>query len=366
MATADCRSLVGRLAADRLGLPRESGRVIVGARTPRLPVIETIQFSNFRVLEEATLPLSPFNVLIGPNGSGKTTALRALLAAGATARALEADAPPPVFADLARARARFSFSPALDGAQAELSFSETGVASLSVAGGREPAGGADAAPIRWLARSRDYVLDPAVLARTLPAGTEPVLERDGAGLAAVLEHIHRTDAERWRRLVEAFRRLMPEFADVHAGRTTDGRVAFSVVTVRGRNLQPASLSQGTLVLLALLAIVSAPERPSLICIEEIERGFHPRLLREVRDIFYRLSYPEECGESGPAVQVVATTHSPYVLDLFGDTPEDVILATKQDDVATFQRLSDVPGLDALLSEGRLGDLWYSGILGGVP
>ena len=66
-------------------------------------------------------------------------------------------------------------------------------------------------------------------------------------------------------------------------------------------------------------------------------------------------------------QVLATTHSPYVLDLFVDTPEDVVIAAKEENgAAVFKRLVDIPELREMLQSGRLGDLWYSGILGGVP
>jgi predicted ATPase len=128
----------------------------------------------------------------------------------------------------------------------------------------------------------------------------------------------------------------------------------------------ANLSQGTLTVLALLSIALAPQRPGLLCLEELERGIHPRLLRDVRDTLYRLSFPADWGDTdGRPVQVLATTHSPYVLDLFVDTPEDVILATREEGAASFKRLTDVPELREMLQNGRLGDLWYSGILGGV-
>ena len=34
--------------------------------------------------------------------------------------------------------------------------------------------------------------------------------------------------------------------------------------------------------------------------------------------------------------------------------------------ATFARLSDLPDADEILAGGSLGDIWFSGILGGVP
>ena len=43
-----------------------------------------------------------------------------------------------------------------------------------------------------------------------------------------------------------------------------------------------------------------------------------------------------------------------------------MISHKQGRAAHFERLSDRPDLADLLQEGSLGDMWFSGILGGVP
>ncbi len=321
-------------------------------------MVSSIQFRNFRVLEQATLPLGAFNLLLGPNGSGKTTAVRALLAAGDTARATLAGQPLPLLPDLAGATAEFSFAASATPMATRLSFDASGRAVLTVA---------DDDALRWLAGIRGFVLDPAALAQACPRGAAPTLASNGAGLPAVLAALRRADGPRWDDYVGEVRRLLPETTDVVAGETVNGDITFSVTKSGGQHLPPANLSQGTLVVLALLALAFAPDRPTLLCLEELERGLHPRLLRDVRDILYRLSFPQDAGESLPPVQVIATTHSPYVLDLFVDTPEDVVIAAKEEGgAAVFKRLVDVPELREMLQTGKLGDLWYSGILGGVP
>ena len=55
-----------------------------------------------------------------------------------------------------------------------------------------------------------------------------------------------------------------------------------------------------------------------------------------------------------------------MLDLFKEHPEEVVLANKQGNAATFERMSERADIMELMHEANLGDLWYSGILGGVP
>jgi len=122
-----------------------------------------------------------------------------------------------------------------------------------------------------------------------------------------------------------------------------------------------------LLALALLTIVHQPDVPTLIGLEEPDRGLHPRLLRELRDALYRLSFPADFGINRPPIQVVITTHSPLFLDLFKDHPEQVITAEKgADGSATFKNLSDDAQLREIIGDAPLGEVWYSGILGGVP
>jgi predicted ATPase len=162
-------------------------------------------------------------------------------------------------------------------------------------------------------------------------------------------------------------RWLPEYDKIEFERPTGGQKLIVLRTRKGAHRIPAPhLSQGTLLALALLTLAYLPRPPLLIGLEEPDRGIHPRLLRELRDSLYRLSYPESCGETRRPVQVIVTTHSPYLLDLYRDHPEKVVLAQKQGLSVQFQRLSDIPHFEEILGDAPLSEVWYSGILGGVP
>ena len=213
-------------------------------------------------------------------------------------------------------------------------------------------------------RIRSYVFDHTAMAVPARVTEGKEIASNAGNFAAVLRQWQSKD---FKRLEAEFCRLLPEFTGLEFDERLEGRVRLVALMNKARQrIQAENLSQGTLYLLGTLALAFDPTPPSVICIEEIDRGIHPRLLREIRDALYRLSYPESFGEKRVAVQIVATTHSPYLLDLFKDHPEEVVIAQKEGQAARFERLVDRPDFQELLSEGPLGDIWFSGILGGVP
>ncbi|MCI0561781.1 MAG: ATP-binding protein [Nitrososphaera sp.] len=68
------------------------------------------------------------------------------------------------------------------------------------------------------------------------------------------------------------------------------------------------LSTGTLRFIGILALLRHPEPPGLIIIEELENGLDPRTLSLIID---EIRNALEEGKT----QIIATTHSPYLLDL---------------------------------------------------
>ncbi|MDW8309415.1 MAG: AAA family ATPase, partial [Verrucomicrobiales bacterium] len=202
-----------------------------------------------------------------------------------------------------------------------------------------------------------------------PVKLKPGIElgQTGENLAGVLERLRDEQPERFESINQELGRWIPEFDRILFETPGEGEKAVALRTrAGGHRIKASDLSGGTLIALALLTLAYLPEPPSIVCLEEPDRGLHPRLLRDVRDALYRLAYPENAGEKREPVQVIATTHNPFFLDLFRDHPEEIVIAEKVGLEVKFSRLSDRPDLNEILGEAPLSEVWFSGVLGGVP
>ncbi len=332
-------------------------------------MITGIRFKNFKALKDAELKLGPFNLIVGPNGSGKTSVLQAfeILAnpnqfahrefrtLGSTAKEFSIDA-----------RWNPSGSPEWGGFTVASGICKT---NLNVPNLSSP-------PAQLLSKNmaecfqsvRVYALEPSKMSQPVHAQNVKELNKIGDNLAGALTHLRDQDEDAYDHLRAEFQRWLPEFDSIVFKNDQNGYRQLSLRQSATKLHVPASeLSEGTLIALALLAIVYQPGAPTIIGLEEPDRALHPRLLRDVRDALYRLSFPIDFGLKRKPVQIIATTHSPYFLDLFKEHPEQIIIAEKQKDgTATFKSLADDEQLREIIGDAPLGEVWYSGVLGGVP
>jgi predicted ATPase len=326
-------------------------------------VIASIAFRNFKALRNTRVDLEPFNLVIGPNGSGKTSLIESIMRLRTLSRLplSEQESGPQ---RQGGPEIEFAFDPPHEGVHARLGcVSDLLCDTLRL----DPPDAAGWADLRGkLGTIRGYVLDHRALAQAARRTDGAELAADGSNLAAVLAHLRDHSPDAFAGLTAEMLRLMPEFQSLELIEPADNRVEFGL-RLQDNGVVPADeVSQGMLYLLGVLALAFDPDPPSVLCIEEVDRGIHPHMLREMRDALYRLSYPKSFGSERPAVQVITTTHSPYFIDLFRDHPEEVVISHKHGRAATFTRLADRPDLPELLRDGSLGEMWFSGILGGVP
>lgn len=326
-------------------------------------MIASVAFRNFKALRATSLKLAPFNLVIGPNGSGKTSLIQSLQTLRSLAKLPLGDAGAPSL--LGGPEITFEFAPPYAGVSARLACVSDLVCDLLRVESPSPAEWA--AVKAKLGTMRSYFFDHKAMAASAPRSAEAELASDGGNLAAVLAARQHHSPAAFARVESELVRLLPEFTGIFFQDEPGDRIGFVLgIGLEEPPVRAENLSQGVLYLLGMLVLSLDPTPPAVVCIEEIDRGIHPRMLREVRDALYRLSYPASLGETREPVQVIATTHSPYLLDLFRDHPEEIVIMQKHRHEARFERLADRADLAELLREGSLGDMWFSGILGGVP
>lgn len=115
------------------------------------------------------------------------------------------------------------------------------------------------------------------------------------------------------------------------------------------------LSDGTLRFIALLTALCHPDPPDLVCIEEPELALHPDAMPMLADLLERAS---------ERTQIIATTHSPDLVDQFTANPDAVVICERGFDGDTqLKRLSE-DELSDWLEDYRLAELWKKGVIGG--
>jgi predicted ATPase len=124
----------------------------------------------------------------------------------------------------------------------------------------------------------------------------------------------------------------------------------------------ARMSDGELMFLAWLSLIFAPADfgAPLFCAEEPENHLHPRLLETLMELLNQRQ--NELGAK--AAQLILTTHSPYLIDRMG--LDDLLIVEKREGATRCIRPASKVHLKELLEreELGLGELWYSGALGG--
>ena len=162
-----------------------------------------------------------------------------------------------------------------------------------------------------------------------------------------------------RRIPKVKKKILELLAELYQG-IDDFDVSIEGGTVQiflqeGDYTIPATrLSDGTLRYLGLIAILSHPKPPSLICIEEPELGLH----RDIMPVIARM-----LKEASERTQLIITTHSEALVDALSDMPETVLVCEKYNGATHLERL-DHDNLNDWLKKYSLGQLWRRGDIGG--
>ncbi len=218
-----------------------------------------------------------------------------------------------------------------------------------------------------IARVADLFSTFRVLDINVPAARKPSrisedpLASDGSNLASFLIRLSR-DEDRFKDLQDDARHMIPGLKYIQFEGIGGSSEAIAIKLVERGLRDPTDLadaSYGSIRVLALLAALYDPSPPLLTCIEEVDHGLHPY-------IFDRLV--ERLREASARTQLLIATHSPALVNRL--SPEELIVCERDRAGAT-----RIPAIatslihqKADLFDGQLGlgEIWFSGTLGGVP
>jgi len=158
------------------------------------------------------------------------------------------------------------------------------------------------------------------------------------------------------RLSELVRRFLPRFKRLST-KVEGGTIQIFLWEDGLRTPVPATrLSDGTLRFIALLAILLKPDAAPLICLEEPELGLHPDALAIIAELLV---------EASQQTQLVVMTQSDVLVSALSEHADSVVVCDNPGGGSQFSRL-DSEKLRFWMDKYRLGDIWRIGELGGNP
>jgi predicted ATPase len=188
----------------------------------------------------------------------------------------------------------------------------------------------------------------------------PYLRAEGGNLAAVLLRLHKEFPANYRRVVDGVNSVFPELKTFHLEPTARNGASLLLRWIPTSNptevFGPAHLSDGTMRMIALVALFNLPEAmaPWMIILDEPELGLHPAAEAYLASLIRSAS---------TQTQVLLSTQSATLVDHF--KPSEVVVAEMQEGASTFSRL-DEEKLGHWLKRYTLGEAWRKNVFGGRP
>lgn len=280
-------------------------------------MITRVEIQNFRSIWRSSVNLAPFTMLTGANNSGKSNLLRLLSGTflfeneqvGINTKHYNHLHEPQQFV--------------IHNQQGQVCTFKNG----SIHG-----------VIPELKAVRIFSLNAARAGESEQLIAAPTVQEDGAGVVQVLDALKTGDrGDLFDRLEQTLTAYIPEIEKLSFA-IQDGRKHLQV-REKGLNRSMAvnELSEGTRLVLTILAIVFQENAPAIICLEEIDRGLHPALFAQVIRLCFGLAHQP----GGP--QIIATGHSPHLLDLFKGHERGVVVVEKVNGETTFTTLAEKLG-----------------------
>ncbi|MEX1366541.1 MAG: AAA family ATPase [Nannocystaceae bacterium] len=323
-------------------------------------MIERLQVRGFKSLLDVDVRLGPLTVFVGANGSGKTSVLEAIALFRDTLSGPILDYPSWV----ERLRCRQGTNPSIS-IEVELVYDDWAnrlqLELLGDEGPRLTSGTKDdkqsfAITKTFAQRFAMFRLDASAMARpTYSEELEPRLAYDGENLAAVLDSLQGTHRERFDEIERRMQSLVPPLRRLRVPRAKRGNLVGHQVAFdfeHATDIRADDASEGTLLLLGLLTIIESnpSEQPMTIMLDDLDRALHPKAQREL------VGYLHELIRTRPNLQILATTHSPYLVEHL-EFEEVRAITQAPDGTSVIGSLTDHPQAAQWREEMSAGEFW---------
>ncbi|WP_204105597.1 MULTISPECIES: AAA family ATPase [Spirulina sp. CCY15215] len=214
--------------------------------------------------------------------------------------------------------------------------------------------------VNWL--SSIVFLEPEPHAmRSYSYKTDCLLDKHGENLSGVLYNLSQNPTIKAEIL--EFVRSLPEqdIEDIDFIETSRGEVMLKLTETFGgisTAYDATNLSDGTLRVLSIAAVLFSASEQSIVVIEEIDNGVHPN---RVEGLLKRISNIAKLRH----LRVLISSHNPALLDALPDEaiPETVFCYRSPDDGSSkLVRLQDITDYPELIAQGTVGHLMTQGLL----
>lgn len=200
----------------------------------------------------------------------------------------------------------------------------------------------------------------------------PRVEHDGTGLASVLQEVQNARDGRFERIEADLQKVVPGARRIRTTRAKIVRREKLKISVDGKDywtdqekpylgagievewgnvgwVPARHLSEGTLLALGLCTVLHH-RPPSLLLLDDLDKALHPKAQRELVQLLRTILAGND------QLQILATTHSPYVVDEFA--PEDVLVVASLDgNSSQVRRLSEHPKANDKKQYLETGEFW---------
>jgi AAA15 family ATPase/GTPase len=359
-------------------------------------MLEKVGFKNFLALRDVELTLEPFTVIVGPNASGKSSILEGIqritwlneapvdfLGVGLRqssqetilqkmqileSKNIQKEPISVSYKWKSKDYVRINF----DRSRFSCSISITNTSVKSGIDVRLAFEGIKPKPI---SQSRKIVFSKNEAAEaSYSENLKPFLEETGAGLATVCSYLQSVKPEKFTWIQQQMQLIIPNLQKFRIEPAkVDAKDWFNVVD-KEENLRHITqrrsgtgqqlifdfenasdiavefVSEGTLFALTVLVAIASSEGETVLLIDDLERGLHPSAVREM------IKALREIQKITPDLQIIATSHSPYILDKL--EPKEVRVVAFDPEIGTMvASLEEYPNFEKWREAMTPGEFW---------